>query len=73
MNAFHLLPGLKTLLYSMLSNLHIEIILTELGSLVLIGFHVFCAILIFNLGLDEVVFRLSVTDEVNHEGGIMVY
>ena len=68
MNAFHLLSGLQTLLYSMFSNFHIEIIFAEFGSLILIRLHVFCAILIFNLGFDEVVFGLSVANEVNHEG-----
>jgi hypothetical protein len=65
-SAFHFLFGLKTLLDSVFSNFYIEVILAELGGLVLIGFHVLLAILIFNLSLDKVVFGLSVADEVNH-------
>jgi hypothetical protein len=66
MSAFHFLSGLKTLLNSMFSNFDIEVILTELGSLILFGFHILLAILIFNLSFDKVVFGLGVTDEVNH-------
>ena len=66
MSAFHFLSGLETLLNSMFSNFHIEVILAELCSLILLGFHILLAILIFNLSFDKVVSGLGVTEEVNH-------
>lgn len=66
MSAFHFLSGLETLLNSMFSNFHIEVFLAELGSLILLCFHILLAILIFNLSFDKVVSGLGVTDEVNH-------
>jgi hypothetical protein len=50
----------------MFSNFHIEVILAELGGLILFGFHILLAILIFNFSFDKVVFGLGVADEVNH-------
>lgn len=67
MDTFHALSGLETLLNAKFSNFNIKILFAELSSLVLVCFHVFRAKVIFNLGLNEVVFGLCVTNEVNHE------
>lgn len=61
----HFLFALLALLNSPFSNVNIQVLFAELCCFIVDMLHVFLAVLDFYLGLDYVVFRLGVSNEID--------